>query len=167
MLDRGLREAKQDALLSLTRLRSPISSIATRFSALDPILWTRSTSNSTSPSVISAVRVEHSAASSVRRTPGGEARRSDGYSFAARARQDATSFSDASANRSGLSPIALTRSSLSISPSSVFNPKRPGSDFSSTRNPAPPAAVISGSSPAISCSSRSTDASDSRVRVGS
>ena len=135
--------------LPLTRLRSPISSAATRFSALEPILCTRSTSSSTSASVISAVRVEHSAASSVRRTSGGEARRSDGYSLAARARHDATSFSDASANRSGLNPIALTRSSLSISRSSVFSPSRPGSDFSSTRNPAPPAAGMSGSSPAI------------------
>ena len=77
--------------------------------------------------MISADRTQHSAASKVSRTGRGAARRSDGYERAARERHGCTNFSEASANNSAGSPKLAIASSLSISPSSVFNPTRPGS----------------------------------------
>ncbi|WJE00886.1 hypothetical protein [Streptomyces antimycoticus] len=51
--------------------------------------------------MISVSRTWHSVDSSVYRTGPAAARRSEGHSFAARARQAATSFSDTSPNSSG------------------------------------------------------------------
>lgn len=65
------------------------------------IFCTSGMNSSTSESVISVSRTWHSVDSSVYRTGPAAARRSEGYSFAARARQAATSFSDTSANSSG------------------------------------------------------------------
>ena len=63
--------------------------------------------------MISAVRDQHSTASSVSRTGAAIARRSEGYAAAARARDAAISFSEQSANRSVGIPTARTRSSFS------------------------------------------------------
>jgi hypothetical protein len=99
-------------------------------------LSTTSISRSTSASVISAVRDQHNAASSVSLIVVGIARKSDGYAAAARARHASSSFSKQSANRSAGNPIARTRSSFSISARIVLNPAFPGSPFNSTNNPA-------------------------------
>ncbi len=73
-----------------------------------------------------------------RRTGAGEARRSDGYSRAARARQASTSFSADLVNSSAGRPMAFTRASFSVSTTSVSMLRLPGSAFSSARKPASP-----------------------------
>ncbi len=108
--------------------------------------------------MISVVRAWHNAASSVSRTSRGDAMRSDGYSRAARSRQEITSFSVHPSNRPFGSPNALARSTLTTSRRKVSVPSTPGSDFNSYRNRSPPpmAAAGSPSLPPISSSSRAT-----------
>jgi hypothetical protein len=64
--------------LPRTRRKSASSSRSTFPSARVSILWTKAMSRSTRPSVISARRAQHSAASKVNRIGRGELRKSDG-----------------------------------------------------------------------------------------
>ena len=150
--------------LPRTRRRSASSSPSTRFSARVPILCTTPMSSSTRPSVISPVRAQHKAASRVRRTCRGRSRRSEGYSWAALARQAPTTGSVASANRSAGRPRDRMRSSLSTSASRLSRLIRPGSALSSPSTPRPPPRT-SPSSPqsATSCSRRSAASGASRA----
>ena len=152
--------------LPRTRRRSASSSPSTRFSARVPILCTMPMSSSTRPSVISPVRAQHKAASRVRRTCRGRSRRSEGYSWAALARQAPTTGSVASANRSAGRPRDRMRSSLSTSASRLSRLIRPGSALSSPSTPRPPPRT-SPSSPrsATSCSRRSAASGASRAAV--
>ncbi|MEU2784330.1 hypothetical protein [Streptomyces sp. NPDC007110] len=84
-----------------TRFSSLLNSPSTFFSAHVLIFCASWVNSSTSESVISVSRTWHSIDSSVYRTGPAAAGRSEGYSFAARARQAATGFSDTSANSSG------------------------------------------------------------------
>src|SRR5208337_749523 len=119
--------------LPRTRRNSLLISLSTFRSARTLILWTSWISSSASPSIISALRTWHSAASSVIRIGSGAAAKSDGYIFIARARHPATIFSETPSNRPSGSFIALTRSSFTISASSVSSWIGPGSSFSSCR----------------------------------
>ena len=87
-----------------TPASSPISSFSTRRSARAPIRWISPVSSSTRPSVISACRLQHSAASSAYRTGTAHSAKPEGNIRAARARHAATIRSEASANRSGAAP---------------------------------------------------------------
>ena len=98
--------------LPATRRNSALSSPSTFFSARTLILWTSWISSSTGPSVISACRTWHSAASNVIRIGCGAASKSEGYIFIARARHPATTFSDTPSNRPDGRPIAFIRSNL-------------------------------------------------------
>ncbi|WP_393088453.1 hypothetical protein [Streptomyces sp. LN704] len=89
------------ASLPRTFFSSLTNSPSTFFSARVLIFCTSWMNRSTRESVISVSRTWHSAASSVYRTGPGAATRSDGYSFAARARHADTSFSGNSPNNSG------------------------------------------------------------------
>jgi hypothetical protein len=155
--------------LSRTRRSSVVSSPSTFFSARVSQRWIRPISSSTRPSVISAVRDQHRAASRVRRTGWGEARRSEGYSLAARARQAATSFSEASLNRSAGRPIARTRSALSTSSKKVSRQRGPGSAFISASRLRSPLATtrlwLASSGSEASSSSRAMDNSERRDAV--
>lgn len=133
VIDRGLGDREQKALLAADALQSLDQLALDRFSARVRILCTTSSSRSTSPSVISAVRGQHSTASNVSRTGPGIDRRSDGYAAAPRARHAAISRSEQYANRSAGAPSESRRSSLAISSRIVLRPGRPGSPFSSAR----------------------------------
>lgn len=129
--------------LPCTRRNSALSSPATFFSARTLILCTSWISSSTSPSISSACRTWHDAAGRVRRTGGAAASKSDGYIFIARARQPATTFSETPSNNAAGNLIALTRSSFTISASSVSSCSGPGSSFSSCKNARrPPLATV-------------------------
>lgn len=146
--------------LPRTRRRSSVSSCSTLRSAFVLILCTSLISRSTSASVISLWRIQHNAANSVSRTSRGESRRSDGYERIARARQAATSFSEASVNNPSGSPSWRTAVSLSISASTVSNPTWPGSAFNSANRPR-----REESSSATSASRAATHASGNRSTV--
>ncbi len=160
---------KRMPCLSRTRRSSVASSPSTFFSARVSQRWTRPISRSTRPSVISVVRAQHRAASRVRRTGWGEARRSEGYSLAARARREATNFSEVSLNRSAGSPIARTRSALSTSSKKVSRLRGPGSAFISARRLRSPLATtrlwLASSGSDASSSSRTMDGSERRETV--
>lgn len=106
-------------VLPCTRRNSALISFSTLRSARTLILWTSWMSSSTRPSIISAFRVQHSAASRVIRIDCGEAAKSDGYIVIARARHPDTTFSETLSNSPAGRPIAVTRSNLMISVSSV------------------------------------------------
>ena len=162
----GTLQAASTILVKMPRLpgtfaSSPISSFSTRRSARALIRWISPISSSTRPSTSSACRVQHSAASSVYRTGGGQLAKSEGYMRAARARKAATIRSEASPSTASVSPSARTIDSLPVSASSVSSPSGPGSDFSSastfgrdsrsssrphTTGPSRPAAVAAKSS---------------------
>ncbi|WP_307049740.1 hypothetical protein [Streptomyces achromogenes] len=82
-------------------MSSLLNSPSTFFSARVLIFCTSWMNSSTSESVISVFRTWHSVDSRVYRTGAAAVRRSEGYSFAARARQAATNFPDTSPNSSG------------------------------------------------------------------
>ena len=81
--------------------------------------------------MISAVRHQASAATSVNRTGGWFSAKSDGCEAIALARHEATSLSEYPPNRSAGNPSALARRNFTISSSSDSSPNLPGSDFSS------------------------------------
>lgn len=86
----------------------------------------------------------------------------------ARAHHTSTTFSDTPSNRLSGNPIALTRSSLTISASSVSSCSGPGSSFSSCRKlrapaaPASPSLFGSGLGTAIRSSSATADEAGNR-----
>ncbi len=153
--------------LPRTRLSSLLNSPSTFFSARVLIFCTSWMNSSTSESVISVSRTWHSVDSSVYRTGPAAARRSEGYSFAARARQAATSFPGTSPNSSGGNWSPRTRWSLFTSASRLSRPNAPGSAFSSVKNvpPPPTLSATDSASSAIRSSSRDRVAADSRPTV--
>lgn len=157
--------------LPRTRFSSLVNSFSTFFSARVLIFCTSWMNSSTNESAISVSRTWHSVDSSVYRTGGAAARRSEGYSFAARARHTATSFSDTSPNSSGANSNPRTRWSLFTSASRLSSPSAPGSAFNSVKNVPPPpvlSPLLSSPSPPsseIRSSSRDRVAADSRPTV--
>lgn len=146
--------------LPRTFFSSAVSCFSTRRSARALILWTRATNSSTSASVISACREEHSAASSVIRTSSLVSRKSEGYILIALARHAATIFSEQSANSPSGRASFRTSFRLVISVSSESSPTAPGSRFSEASSAAP-----SSLPSATSASSRSMHTSPRRSMV--
>jgi len=147
--------------LPRTRLRSRTSSFSTLFSACADLVHDL---DQQIDERVGDLRCARPAQHREQRKPDrlGHARRSDGYAADGRARHAAISFSEQSENRPADRPSERTRSSLSISSSTVFRLGRPGSLLSSANAPAE---VVAPSSRAASCSSRSIAPVGSRETV--